>query len=75
MSDSKKTLMAIYRHINKCSNVPAALKIDLERALQFHEVERQKKEFGSQKKFFTRIWNRLHDDEDEPPVKRIRKEA
>jgi len=76
MSDSKKTLMAIYRHLKKCPSVPSDLKNYLEQALQFHEAERQKKEFGSQRKFFTLIWNRLHDGEDKDlsaPAKRGRK--
>ena len=76
MSDSSKTLMAIYRHLKKCPTVPSDIKNDLEQALQFHEAERQKKVWGSQKKFFTLIWNRLRDGEDKElsaPAKRGRK--
>eukprot|EP00554_Chaetoceros_debilis_P006911 CAMPEP_0194076080 /NCGR_PEP_ID=MMETSP0149-20130528/2952_1 /TAXON_ID=122233 /ORGANISM="Chaetoceros debilis, Strain MM31A-1" /LENGTH=69 /DNA_ID=CAMNT_0038756729 /DNA_START=844 /DNA_END=1053 /DNA_ORIENTATION=+ len=64
MADSKKTLMAIYRHLKRCPTVPSDLKHYLEEALQFHEAERRRNEFGSQKRFFTLIWNRLHDGED-----------
>jgi len=61
MSDTKKTLMAIYRHLRQCGLCPGTVLDNLEQRVQEHSVERLlKKGRGSQKAFFRKIWNRLH---------------
>jgi len=60
MSDSNKTLFALYRHISRCNYCPGDVKTKIMRLKEGHAKERKDKFYGSQKQFFTRIWNRLH---------------
>jgi len=61
MSDTNKTLIPLFRHMLKCPAVSASTKEWLEKCKVNHENERKnQKKYGSQKAFFTKIWERLH---------------
>ena len=60
MSDTNKTLMSIYSHLTKCERCPTRVQDNLSNLLVTHNAERQTQRYGSQKAFFTIIWDRLH---------------
>ena len=61
MADTNKTLMPLYKHMMKCTAVSATTKARLEVCKAEHENERKtQKKYGSQKAFFSSIWERLH---------------
>jgi hypothetical protein len=59
LSDTSKTLHALHSHMMRCVKCPLQVQESLEQLRSTHEYERSLK-FGSQKAFFTRIWDRLH---------------
>jgi hypothetical protein len=66
MSDSKKTLLSLYNHIQKCRKCPEPLKKSLKDLRPSHDEERKLQNYGSQKTFFSLIWANLHGlEEDE----------
>lgn len=60
MSDTNKTLMALYNHLIKCPVCPNNKKMYLKYLKDSHENERKNKRYGSQKALFSKIWKRLH---------------
>ena len=60
LSDSKKSLDAMYGHMLKCKHCPTAVKEELTKLQTTHAAERKLKIHGSQKRFFSNIWNGLH---------------
>lgn len=62
MADTKKTLMSIKNHLMKCDRCPYEIKDKIMELEPFHEQERRDQKYGSQKAFFTIIWNRIHED-------------
>jgi len=60
LSDSKKSLDAMYSHMLKCKQCPSTVKEGLTKLKLTHAQERKLKTHGSQKRFFSNIWNRLH---------------
>ena len=60
LSDTSKTLNVLHNHMMKCRKCPQEVKMKLEKYRLFHDEERSKMKFGSQKAFFARIWDRLH---------------
>ena len=60
MSDSNKTLMAMYAHLTKCPFFCNSKVAQLQILRLRHEEERRHKKYGSQKAFFTLIWQRIH---------------
>ena len=65
MADASKTLDVIYRHVAKCKNCPADIKMGLKNLREFHDTERSKMPFGNQRAFFVKIWSRLHESSGE----------
>ena len=65
MADASKTLDVIYRHVAKCKNCPADIKMGLKNLREFHDIERSKMPFGNQRAFFVKIWSRLHESSGE----------
>jgi hypothetical protein len=65
MSDTKKTLISIYKHLQKCKKCPEEVRQRLQRLQLTHDDERKTQSYGSQKAFFTILWNRLHESENE----------
>ena len=60
MADTKKTLMSIHNHLIKCSSCPQSVKDKIIELKESHEDERKTQKYGSQKAFFSNIWERLH---------------
>jgi hypothetical protein len=65
MSDTNKTLMSIYKHLQKCKKCPEEVRQRLQRLQLTHDDERKTQSYGSQKAFFTIIWKRLHESKNE----------
>lgn len=64
MSDASKTLDVIYKHMCKCKKCPPRVKNALHELRRFHDSERSKMPFGNQRAFFSKIWSRLHENDD-----------
>lgn len=64
MSDTSKSLNIFYNHMLKCHLCPAHIKNELKRMRLYHDLERGSLMHGSQRAFFNRIWNHLH----QPPI-------
>mmetsp|Transcript_21182 Transcript_21182/g.31354 ORF Transcript_21182/g.31354 Transcript_21182/m.31354 type:complete len:503 (-) Transcript_21182:36-1544(-) len=65
MADTNKTLMPLFKHMMKCTAVSQATKTRLEVCKADHDNERKnQKKYGSQKAFFTSIWDRLHGEKE-----------
>lgn len=68
-SDTKKTLNAIFAHLLKCHRCPQEVKQKLLELEKEHSSEQAAKNYGSQSRFFSRLWQRIHDikkpDDDE----------
>merc|ERR1719469_1575245 len=47
----------------RCRNCPMEVRETLEKLRKVHDEQRAKMKFGSQKAFFARIWDRLHDND------------
>lgn len=62
LSDTSKTLNVLHNHLGRCRKVPKEVLKQMEQAKDRHDEERAKMKFGSQKKFFAKIWSRLHDN-------------
>jgi hypothetical protein len=60
MADATKTLAAVYRHLLSCKDCPLNIKRGIKTLKDFHDIERSKLSFGSQRAFFVKIWGRLH---------------
>ena len=63
LSDTSKTLNVLYNHMMRCRKCPTEVRETLEKLRKVHDEQRAKMKFGSQKKFFARIWDRLHDND------------
>jgi hypothetical protein len=61
LSDTSKTLNVLHNHMQRCRKCPEDIKQNLEKLRKHHDDERAQMKFGSQKAFFSRIWNRLHE--------------
>lgn len=61
MSDTKKTLMTMYKHLARCPNCPSEVKQKLTETLETHDEEKKGKKHGSQKAFFLAVWFCLHE--------------
>ena len=62
LSDTSKTLNVIFNHMKKCRMCPKDTQSKLEKLRQTHDDERGAMKFGSQKAFFTNVWDRIHLD-------------
>lgn len=62
-SDTKKTLNAIFSHLIRCQKCPQEVKQNLIKLEKEHSSERASKNYGSQSRFFLRIWHRIHKKE------------
>lgn len=67
MSDTSKTLNVLHCHMMRCRKCPIEVRVQLQTLRMRHDEERAKMKFGSQKAFFTKIWERLHGES--PPDK------
>jgi len=63
LSDTSKTLNVLYNHMMRCRKCPMEVREVLEKLRKVHDEQRAKMKFGSQKAFFARIWDRLHDND------------
>lgn len=61
MSDTKKTLMTMHKHLVRCPNCPSEVKQKLTETLETHDEEKKRKKHGSQKAFFLAVWFCLHE--------------
>lgn len=61
MSDTKKTLMTMYKHLARCPKCPPETKQKLAETLETHDEEKKGKKHGSQKAFFLAVWFCLHE--------------
>lgn len=69
LSDTKKTLFTLYKHLQRCKHMdPQELEI-LAKLRKDHEAERSLQKHGSQKQFFVTIWDRLYKDNADHIVK------
>ena len=62
LSDTSKTLNVLFNHMMRCRKCPDDVRETLEKIRRVHDEQRAKMKFGSQKAFFARIWDRLHDN-------------
>lgn len=60
LSDPDKMLYTIYKHLMRCSECPANVKVDLEKLLGAHKETTKALRHGSKTVFYRRIWNTLH---------------
>ena len=60
MADTHKTLMPLFNHLIKCPFVQKKTKEELRRLKIDHDNERKNKRYGSQKAFFSKVWERIH---------------
>eukprot|EP00549_Striatella_unipunctata_P007293 CAMPEP_0118720512 /NCGR_PEP_ID=MMETSP0800-20121206/30150_1 /TAXON_ID=210618 ORGANISM="Striatella unipunctata, Strain CCMP2910" /NCGR_SAMPLE_ID=MMETSP0800 /ASSEMBLY_ACC=CAM_ASM_000638 /LENGTH=849 /DNA_ID=CAMNT_0006628157 /DNA_START=179 /DNA_END=2728 /DNA_ORIENTATION=+ len=67
LSDTSKTLNVLHNHMMRCRKCPMEVRDQLEHSRTYHDEERSKMKFGSQKAFFAKIWARLHENQDSPP--------
>jgi len=63
LSDTSKTLNVLKNHMMRCRKCPTEVRETLMKLRKTHDEERAKMKFGSQKAFFARIWDRLHDND------------
>jgi hypothetical protein len=63
LSDTSKTLNVLHNHMQRCRKCPPEIRETLDKLRKFHDEERAKMKFGSQKAFFARIWDRLHSND------------
>jgi len=63
LSDTSKTLNVLFNHMMRCRKCPPEVRETLEKLRKLHDEQRAKMKFGSQKAFFARIWDRLHDND------------
>eukprot|EP00535_Pseudo-nitzschia_heimii_P011421 CAMPEP_0197197520 /NCGR_PEP_ID=MMETSP1423-20130617/32910_1 /TAXON_ID=476441 /ORGANISM="Pseudo-nitzschia heimii, Strain UNC1101" /LENGTH=874 /DNA_ID=CAMNT_0042651345 /DNA_START=180 /DNA_END=2804 /DNA_ORIENTATION=+ len=63
LSDTSKTLNVLFNHMRRCRKCPSEVRETLEKLRKLHDEQRAKMKFGSQKAFFARIWDRLHDND------------
>ena len=63
LSDTSKTLNVLFNHMMRCRKCPPEVRETLEKLRKLHDEQRSKMKFGSQKAFFARIWDRLHDND------------
>lgn len=72
LSDTSKTLNVLHNHMMRCRKCPVEVRDRLQRLKRGHDEERARMKFGSQKAFFAKIWDRLHnrvlDPANPPPV-------
>lgn len=73
LSDSKKTLFAIYQHLQNCDKCPEQLKKDLQTLMSGHEEERRNQRRGSQTSYFVAVWQAIHNGSLPPDLKRRKK--
>ncbi len=63
ISDSKKSLYAMHKHLDGCQHCPDDIKFRLEKLLKRHIEERKvNRRQGSQRRYFRKIWTSLHPD-------------
>jgi hypothetical protein len=60
LADSSKTLNVIHNHIMRCYVCPIQIREALDKLRYIHDDERSTMDYGYQKQFFQRIWDRLH---------------
>lgn len=73
LSDSKKTLFAIYQHLQNCDKCPEDIKKDLQTLMSGHEEERRKQRRGSQISYFLAVWQAVHGSPPPDLAKRYKK--
>ncbi len=61
MSDSKKSLYAMHKHLTKCEKCPQGIRFRLGNFSRAHTEEfRMNRNQGSQRRYFQKIWTSLH---------------
>ena len=67
ISDSKKSLYAMYKHLSTCKCCPADVKKTLSASFEKHTEDRKKnRRQGTQRAYFRKIWQSLHPEESPP---------
>jgi len=61
-SDSSKTLNKMHEHFLKCRECPEEVKNTLIEMKKVHCIQKPKIKFGLMKSFYSRIWERLHEN-------------
>lgn len=70
LSDTSKTLNVLFNHMMRCRKCPPQVRETLEKLRKVHDEQRAKMKFGSQKAFFARIWDRLHENDPHVDVRK-----
>jgi hypothetical protein len=60
LADTSKTLNVLFNHMERCRKCPLEVRSELAALHATHDDERAQMKFGSQKAFFTLVWQRLH---------------
>ena len=60
LSDTSKGVNVLHNHMTKCRNCPLQVRDLLDQLRPTHDQQRSMMKFGNQKRFFARIWERLH---------------
>lgn len=63
VSAVESNFVSVHTHMLECRMVPEALKNELIELKRLRKEQTAALKTGSQKAFFARVWNRLHDDE------------
>jgi len=66
VSAAESNFVSVHSHMMDCKYIPDDFKAELARLKSLRREQTSKLKTGSQKSFFTRVWNRLHNIEDEP---------
>jgi len=70
LADTSKTLNVLHNHMQRCRKCPPEVRERLDKLRKTHDEQRAKMKFGSQKAFFARIWDRLHEKDPNVTSKR-----
>jgi hypothetical protein len=63
ISDSKKSLYAMHKHLSGCKHCPDSIKCNLDNLFTEHvEGRKQNRRQGAQRRYFRKIWLSLHPD-------------
>ena len=60
VSAAESNFVSVHSHMMDCKYIPDVMKVDLARLKTLRREQTSRLKTGSQKSFFTRVWNRLH---------------
>eukprot|EP00956_Cyclotella_meneghiniana_P009716 scaffold13452_cov29-Cyclotella_meneghiniana.AAC.1 len=66
VSAAESNFVSVHSHMMTCKYISDDLKTELGRLKSLRREQTSRLRTGSQKAFFTRVWNRLHEEPDEP---------